>query len=345
MIGGTIPSELCSTTGFNINVTNTNIHCYSGCLTSAKVIIEGATHICPDGSIMERFGISVGICCVVCIMATMWYKYNRTLISEPLIASEHSVNMHTSNSSNRSNVVMDSSSFSYNKAVLRLVNIISYYNLKIYVLSFFRCKEYLQQFLASKSALVIMSFIKLLLVVIISMIQDNWWTFGHKDKTIVASCSGLAVGHCYSYCPGNVETITATVTDDFIHAKTVVYTTSYCIANLPASCAYKYWLIFKLVPMMAHLLVLLLQCVCLYYYEEFTPQETQFATIMQYLYPIDENSKHPLTFSSMMQKLTTRPLFCIFPFFECATAGYVWIELLYPTTNCNNITPLSSYMQ
>ena len=76
-IGGTIPSGLCSTTGFNINVTNTNIHCYSGCLTSAKVIIEGATHICPDGSIMERFGTVVGVCVAVSLLATVWYKYHR----------------------------------------------------------------------------------------------------------------------------------------------------------------------------------------------------------------------------------------------------------------------------
>ena len=87
-IGGTIPSGLCSTTGFNINVTNTNIHCYSGCLTSTKVIIEGATHICPDGSIMERFGIVVGICVAVSLLATVWYKYNRKSVVLPVINSK-----------------------------------------------------------------------------------------------------------------------------------------------------------------------------------------------------------------------------------------------------------------
>ena len=90
-IGGTIPSGLCSTTGFNINVTNTNIHCYSGCLTSAKVIIEGATHICPDGSIMERFVIVVGVCVTMSLLATVWYKYNRKSVSLPIINSKDAV--------------------------------------------------------------------------------------------------------------------------------------------------------------------------------------------------------------------------------------------------------------
>ena len=87
-IGGTIPSGLCSTTGFNINVTNTNIHCYSGCLTSSAVIIEGATHICPDGSIMERFVIVVGVCGSVCVLATVWYKYIRKSVNLSTEAEE-----------------------------------------------------------------------------------------------------------------------------------------------------------------------------------------------------------------------------------------------------------------
>ena len=97
-IGGTIPSGLCSTTGFNINVTNTNIHCYSGCLTSAKVIIEGATHICPDGSIMERFVIVLSVCVAVSLLATVWYKYNSKSVSLPIINSKDGVKINQKDS-------------------------------------------------------------------------------------------------------------------------------------------------------------------------------------------------------------------------------------------------------
>ena len=53
--GGSIPSELCGSTGISVDVSNTDINCYGGCLTSASVTIQGATNECHDGSIMERF--------------------------------------------------------------------------------------------------------------------------------------------------------------------------------------------------------------------------------------------------------------------------------------------------
>ena len=76
--GGTIPSELCITDGLYLDITNTNIHCYSGCLTSAKVIIEGATNICPNGSIMKLFITIISICIIFPVISAVLYKYRRS---------------------------------------------------------------------------------------------------------------------------------------------------------------------------------------------------------------------------------------------------------------------------
>ena len=60
-----------------VEVGNTDINCYGGCLTSAKVIVYGATSsaYCHDGSIMEHFTIFVSILGLVAIVATIYYKY------------------------------------------------------------------------------------------------------------------------------------------------------------------------------------------------------------------------------------------------------------------------------
>ena len=63
---------------------------------------------------------------------------------------------------------------------------------------------------------------------------------------------------------------------------------------------------------------------------------------MKYLHP-EVPGNESISFTAMLGQLTSRPLFSVFPFLEVAIAVYVWSELLYPSTNCNNITPLSSY--
>ena len=143
---------------------------------------------------------------------------------------------------------------------------------------------------------------------------DDWWTYGSsssdiRNNEIIESCSNTDAANCFSFCPGNIEIITTSVTDDYFGEQrdTVL---SHCIANLPGSCGYRYWLIFKLVPLLIHVFVLFLQCWCLYVYAEFTPQAIQYG---------------------------------IFPFMEFAVAVYVWGELFYPSTNCNNVAPLSFY--
>ena len=206
--------------------------------------------------------------------------------------------------------------------------------------------------------MVALSFVKLVLVFILSMSQDNWWTYGSdssvsRNNEIVESCSNPDASQCHSFCLGNINIINTTITDDYLlhddgnglHGTTTIAT--YCIASLPGSCAYKYWLIFKLVPLLDHAVVLLLQCWCLYKYKEFTPQEVQYGLIRQYLYPSvapgDPNSPVINTFRTLLGQLLERPIFSVFSFIEFITAVYVWGELLYPSTNCNNISPLSAY--
>ena len=56
-VGGTIPSELCGRiTPLSIDVAETKIKCYSGCLTSSNIIITGANNDCHDGNISNGSG-------------------------------------------------------------------------------------------------------------------------------------------------------------------------------------------------------------------------------------------------------------------------------------------------
>ena len=272
-----------------MDVSNTNIHCYSGCLTSAKISVIGASDVCHDGSIMKLFGIVAGVFCGLVMIGTMWFTYYRHSIYLMLFSTSY-----------------------------------------------------------SNASMVALSFFKVILIIAISLSLDNWWTYGSyssvsRNNGIIESCSNTDETECFSFCPGNIETVVISISD--ITGANQNTTATNCIANLPASCAYKYWLIFKLVPMMAHLFVLLLQCWCLYRYKEFTPQELQFSIISKYLYSNDYaiDLVDKLSFKSMMQKLLCRPFYSIFPFMELSIAVYVWGELRYPSTSCGSIPPLSAY--
>ena len=79
--GGTIPSQLCnhSLVALSIDVSNTNIHCYSGCLTSANITIHGASSFCPNGSIMKQFIIISISCLFILLLGTISYKNNNSM--------------------------------------------------------------------------------------------------------------------------------------------------------------------------------------------------------------------------------------------------------------------------
>ena len=57
---GTIPTELCDITGFSLDVSDTSIHCYTGCLTSSAISVIGSDAACP-GDALSHFLIVVGI--------------------------------------------------------------------------------------------------------------------------------------------------------------------------------------------------------------------------------------------------------------------------------------------
>jgi len=61
-VAGSIPASFCGSDGITIDVSSTDIVCYSGCLTSAAVLVTGASGQCHDGSIMREF---VTVLCAV----------------------------------------------------------------------------------------------------------------------------------------------------------------------------------------------------------------------------------------------------------------------------------------
>ena len=125
----------------------------------------------------------------------------------------------------------------------------------------------------------------------------------------------------------------------------------FCVAEFRGECAYKYWLIFKLVPIMLHVLGFVLQCLTWRYYKDFTPQQRQYDTIIAYRYPdlygdcasagIGEETQSK--YRAMFDELLIRPSDSIFSFIEIVTVFYVWGELWFPPIYCGSVRPLSLY--
>ena len=73
-----------------LDVTDTNIQCYSGCLTSSNVFVTGASDDCHDGSIMQRFLIVLGVGLVIVLSSTVIYRYLAALNSNNSNNPDHS---------------------------------------------------------------------------------------------------------------------------------------------------------------------------------------------------------------------------------------------------------------
>lgn len=146
--------------------------------------------------------------------------------------------------------------------------------------------------------MVSLTFLKLLLAVAVSLALEQWWKYGHSSSNrdqIIESCSNPIPGNCYSFC-GDISTVDVNITTDDFHTVTegsvnidVKHThysnDQYCIADLLGGCAYKYWLLFKLVPVLLHIVGFLLQCLTWWHYKDFTPQQKQYDIIIAHLYP------------------------------------------------------------
>ena len=74
--GGSIPTEFCDSAGITIDVSGSDIDCYSGCLTSAAVIVTGAPEQCNSGRIMRQFLIIVCTCAAFVLVITLIFRYS-----------------------------------------------------------------------------------------------------------------------------------------------------------------------------------------------------------------------------------------------------------------------------
>jgi hypothetical protein len=85
-VAGVIPSEFCASSGASIDVQDTNIRCYSGCLTSSAVLVTGASPNCHDGSIMHEFLVVVGVVLFLSIIFSLAYRFRHHL--RPVLRAE-----------------------------------------------------------------------------------------------------------------------------------------------------------------------------------------------------------------------------------------------------------------
>ena len=202
--------------------------------------------------------------------------------------------------------------------------------------------------------------------VALSMLINDWWTYGLYSEVIVASCADPSVSGCHAFC-GDTTTIPVQVTtddyqfeyDDLGISKSVTVTSSstdspYCIAELPGGCAYKYWLVFKLVPVLLH--VLMFQYLALLHLKTFSPQQRQFDIILGSLHPTllapeagpvqdgpAASARKGADIEVMLAELRHPRAFNVFAFLEVCTVIYVWGELVFPPTFCGEARPLSLF--
>ena len=216
----------------------------------------------------------------------------------------------------------------------------------------------------SNRSIVFYTFAKLVFAVIISLTLNNWWTYGgHTADGIVESCASPTDGHCHSFC-GDVETVPLNITDDDYGFTVTLpvevyinphYTISaYCVANFRQNCAYQYWLLFKLVPLLFHIVGFLLQLVTLGLASDFNPQQRQYDIVLAHLYPdvfgdkaresgVYEYGQQKLNYAAMLTELLASPSSSVFVFLEMLTVLYVWGELCFSPVFCGAVRPLSLY--
>ena len=317
----------------SIDVSGTSIACYSGCLTSAAVLVTGASPECHDGTILRNFLVFMTVVVAIAVIATLLLHEHRdkALRGEPLSRLNPLTHMRPSDAP-------DESMHSYTSLA-----------------SFLRDR--------SSRAVIILTFVKLLLAVAVSLSLNSWWTFGgDSDDAVVESCSNPTVGHCHSVC-GDVQTISVNITDDdYAFSQTVPPTVStathyssasYCVASFRQDCAYKYWLVMKMVPLLFHVAGFLLQFITLRFKRDFNPQQRQYDVIIAHLYPdVCPDTDHgggmvggarSYNYAAMLSELLVSPSSSVFVFIEMLTVVYVWGELWFPPIYCGQARPLSLY--
>ena len=194
---------------------------------------------------------------------------------------------------------------------------------------------------------------KLIAVIVLSLGFTRWWSYSGSqyNNDVVDSCSSTELDVCGTFCDHNSTLTLVTTNDDVYHHHFT--TEGYCTAELTQSCAYDYWMIFRLVPIVMHIVQFMLQWICWYKFRNFVPQFVQFELISNYLL-IDHVEDSPTesssastnvssSFNELMSELYKPPFYSVFAFIELMTALYVWSELYFPPINCTSVIPLSYY--
>ena len=78
IIDGEIPNTFCNKDGVVIDVSDTDIKCYTGCLTSSSILITGALPACHNGSVLRTFIAVVCIFLILILISSIIYKCAHT---------------------------------------------------------------------------------------------------------------------------------------------------------------------------------------------------------------------------------------------------------------------------
>ena len=163
IIDGTIPSTLCYSDGLFVNVENTNIHCYTGCLESVSVIVQGASSSCHNGSVTAQLiYICTSVLSIMCI-ATAYYWY----------------------STKRKSISSHKSYATYWSWVVTVWGKLCYF------------PKQLASYYSKSKRILLISFIKLLLVVAISLSADTYWTYCMRGGyAVLTRCTSNELTNC-----------------------------------------------------------------------------------------------------------------------------------------------------
>ncbi len=194
-------------------------------------------------------------------------------------------------------------------------------------------------------------------VAAVSLSLNNWWSLRDSDTT-VDSCASIV--NCQSFCSETQEVDVFGTIDDYVvdldynppslEIYSTTTTSSYCIAYVSGWCAFKYWLLFRLVPLLMHVLHFVMQLLTWHYYGSFTPQQRQYDAILLSLFPevplakknecFDRGGGYP----ALIRRLRQYPRsYSSFSFIDMIALVYVWGELMFPAVNCGAVRALSLY--
>lgn len=378
-IAGSIPTSFCSSNGMSIDVSDTAISCYSGCLTSSHVLVYGASSECHNGHIIRKFLIIAGSITGAMLVSTAMFHRRRFGLG---IKSGGGVDGNETSISKDSNKDANMDCCTDDEVEGKQADC-SLGPAPTLILD--EPSKLLPQWFGqyASSTVVLITLAKLLAAVLFTMTYYDWWKYSNEDDndTLVQSCSNPTVGNCRSYCSDVVIVHVNITHDDYQFDDNLIvpqtsrssyYSNSeYCVAEFRGHCAYSYWLVFKLVPILLHVVGFLLQCLTWYHLKLFVPQQKQYDTLIAHRYPdlytstnrscygadtdvkrsrsrcgrtaTATDSMNSVLIAPLFSELNKTPIYNVFAFLEVFIVVYVWGELWYPPIYCDAVRPLSLY--